>query len=79
MGVGPGGVGVGTGGVRGRIAVEFYEKRRRRSGIWFSGLAGKTGEEEVCWEIWTLHVTIATPRTESGRSYLSILCIVGLL
>ncbi|KAJ5735553.1 Autophagy-related protein [Penicillium malachiteum] len=55
------------GGVRARIAVEFYEKKRRRSGLWFGGLAGK-GEEEVCWEIWTLDVTIATPRTESERS-----------
>ncbi|PYI10017.1 DUF1649-domain-containing protein [Aspergillus sclerotiicarbonarius CBS 121057] len=57
----------GGGGVRGRIAVEFYEKRRRRSGIWFGGLAGK-GEEEVCWEVWNLDVTIATPRTESERA-----------
>ena len=54
-------------GVRGRIAVEFFEKKRRKSGMWFGGLAGK-GEEEVCWEIWTLDVTIATPRTESGMS-----------
>ena len=60
----------GGSGVRGRMAVEFYEKRRRRSsGTWFSGLAGK-GEEEVCWEVWTLDITIATPRTESGmRAY----------
>lgn len=57
----------GGGGVRGRIAVEFYEKKRRRSGIWFGGLAGK-GEEEVCWEVWNLDVTIATPRTESERA-----------
>jgi hypothetical protein len=57
----------GGNGVRGRIAVEFFEKKRRRSGLWFGGLAGK-GEEEVCWEIWTLDVTIATPRTESGMS-----------
>ncbi|KAL2825605.1 DUF1649 domain protein [Aspergillus cavernicola] len=57
----------GAGGVRGRIAVEFYEKKRRRSGIWFAGLAGK-GEEEVCWEVWNLDVTIATPRTESERA-----------
>ncbi|KAJ5689543.1 hypothetical protein N7462_003935 [Penicillium macrosclerotiorum] len=57
----------GGGGVRGRIAVEFYEKKRRRTGLWFGGLAGK-GEEEVCWEIWTLDVTIATPRTESERA-----------
>ncbi|EYE93431.1 autophagy-related protein 101 [Aspergillus ruber CBS 135680] len=60
----------GSGGVRGRIAVEFYEKKRRRPGMWFGGLAGMTGkgEEEVCWEIWTLDVTIATPRTESERA-----------
>lgn len=57
----------GGGGVRGRIAVEFFEKRRRRAGLWFGGLAGK-GEEEVCWEIWTLDVTIATPRTDSERA-----------
>ncbi|KAL4890472.1 DUF1649-domain-containing protein [Aspergillus ambiguus] len=54
------------GGVRGRLAVEFYEKKRRRSGIWFGGLAGKA-EEEVCWEVWNLDVTVATPRTESER------------
>lgn len=60
----------GGNGVRGRIAVEFFEKKRRRSGLWFGGLAGK-GEEEVCWEIWTLDVTIATPRTESG------MCLFG--
>ncbi|GFF22009.1 meiotically up-regulated gene 66 protein [Aspergillus udagawae] len=57
----------GGSGVRGRIAVEFYEKKRKRSGAWFSGLAGK-GEEEVCWEVWNLDVTIATPRTESERA-----------
>ncbi|KAL4909457.1 hypothetical protein BDW74DRAFT_81310 [Aspergillus multicolor] len=54
-------------GVRGRIAVEFYEKKRRRSNMWFTGLAGK-GEEEVCWEVWNLDVTVATPRTESERA-----------
>ncbi|OJJ48846.1 hypothetical protein ASPZODRAFT_1331501 [Penicilliopsis zonata CBS 506.65] len=62
-----GGSSAGGGGVRGRIAVEFYEKKRRRTGLWFGGLAGK-GEEEVCWEIWSLDVTIATPRTESERA-----------
>ncbi|GAT30572.1 DUF1649 domain protein [Aspergillus luchuensis] len=59
--------GGGGGGVRARMAVEFYEKRRRRPGIWFGGLSGK-GEEEVCWEVWNLDVTIATPRTESERA-----------
>ncbi|KAI9700384.1 MAG: hypothetical protein M1836_002399 [Candelina mexicana] len=47
--------------VRGQIAVQFFEKRRRKA--WFSTKA----EEEVCWELWTLDVTLATPRTESGE------------
>jgi autophagy-related protein 101 len=46
-------------GVRGLMAVQFFEKKRRKA--WFS-----KGEEEVCWEQWTLDVTLATPRTESG-------------
>lgn len=69
--------------MRGRIAVEFYEKKRRRPGMWFGGLAGMTGkgEEEVCWEIWTLDVTIATPRTESGMHlpYLADMIRSGLI
>jgi hypothetical protein len=47
-------------GVRGQIAVHFFEKRRRKA--WFT-----KGEEEVCWEQWTLDVTLATPRTENGK------------
>lgn len=52
--------------VRGQLAVQFFEKKRRKGGGlgWFTG-AGKA-EEEVCWEIWCLEVTIATPRTEAG-------------
>ncbi len=46
-------------GVRGQMAVQFFEKKRRKA--WF----GK-GEDEVCWEQWTLDVTLATPRTDSG-------------
>lgn len=46
-------------GVRGLMAVQFFEKKRRKA--WFM-----KGEEEVCWEQWTLDVTLATPRTESG-------------
>jgi 3-methyladenine DNA glycosylase AlkD len=49
-------------GVRGLMAVQFFEKKRRKA--WFA-----KGEEEVCWEQWTLDVTLATPRTESGTSY----------
>jgi autophagy-related protein 101 len=41
------------------MAVQFFEKKRRKA--WFA-----KGEEEVCWEQWTLDVTLATPRTESG-------------
>ncbi|KAI9799692.1 MAG: hypothetical protein M1825_004427 [Sarcosagium campestre] len=45
---------------RGHIAVQFFEKRRRKA--WFS-----KQDEEICWEQWTLDVTLATPRTESER------------
>lgn len=67
-----------NGGVRGRIAVQFFEKRRRKGGLWFGGLSGKN-EEEVCWEIWTLDVTIATPRTESGESFICFWCRVPVM
>lgn len=46
-------------GVRGLVVVQFFEKKRRKA--WFV-----KAEEEVCWEQWTLDVTLATPRTESG-------------
>ncbi|KAF2176300.1 DUF1649-domain-containing protein [Zopfia rhizophila CBS 207.26] len=44
---------------RGQLAVQFFEKRRRKT--YFFGKA----DEEVCWEQWTLDVTLATPRTET--------------
>ena len=47
--------------VRGQMAVQFFERRRRKA--WFS-----KAEDEVCWEQWTLDVTLATPKTESGPS-----------
>lgn len=47
------------GGGRGQVTVQFFEKRRRKA--WLS-----RGDEEICWEIWTLKVTVAEPRTESG-------------
>ena len=52
-------MGVRSTGVRGLMAVQFFEKKRRKA--WFT-----KGEEEICWEQWTLDVTLATPRTESG-------------
>ncbi|KAF2750461.1 DUF1649-domain-containing protein [Sporormia fimetaria CBS 119925] len=44
---------------RGQLAVQFFEKKRRKA--YFFGKS----DEEVCWEQWTLDVTIASPRTES--------------
>jgi len=49
---------------RGQIAVQFYERRRRKTSGWYP-LRG--GEEEICWESWTIKVTVAEPRTESGE------------
>lgn len=51
-------------GVRGMMTVQFFEKKRRKA--WFT----KT-EEEVCWEQWTLDVTLAIPQTESGEALTS--------
>ena len=55
------------GSVRGQLAVQFFEKKRKKGGGlgWFSG--GKA-EEEICWEIWRLEVTLATPKTELGSA-----------
>jgi hypothetical protein len=53
-----------NGSGRGQIVVQFYERRRRKASSWYP-LRG--GEEEVCWESWTVKVTVAEPRTESGR------------
>lgn len=58
---GPSRGGGSSSGGRGQIAVQFFEKRRRKA--WY--LRG--GEEEVCWESWTVKVTVAEPRTESGE------------
>ena len=57
------------GSVRGQLAVQFFEKRRKKGGGlgWFSG--GKA-EEEICWEIWRLEITLATPKTELGSHLL---------
>lgn len=55
------------GSIRGQLAVQFYEKRRKKGGGlgWFGG--GRA-EEEVCWEIWRLEVTLAMPKTETERT-----------
>jgi autophagy-related protein 101 len=51
---------------RGQLAVQFFEKKRRKT--YFFGKA----DEEVCWEQWTLDVTLATPRTETGTFHDSV-------
>ncbi|CAK7241034.1 MAG: hypothetical protein STHCBS139747_002491 [Sporothrix thermara] len=60
---GAGGGGNSRGGGRGQISVQFFEKRRRKTWL---GMGG--GEEDVCWESWTVKVTVAEPRTESERA-----------
>ena len=52
-------------GARGQIGLQFFDKKRRKTG-WLSNI-GRGTDEEVCWEKWVLHVTIARPKTESGR------------
>ena len=47
--------------------MQFFEKKRRRGALgWFGG--GKA-EEEVCWEVWMLEITLATPRTDAGMHF----------
>ena len=67
--------------VRGNIGVQFFEKRRRKSAAGFGGVGGvgmawfgvrgnnggNAAEEEVCWEVWRLEVTLAMPRTQEGQ------------
>ncbi|KAL9587740.1 MAG: hypothetical protein Q9212_000031 [Teloschistes hypoglaucus] len=58
-----------TGGSRGELDVRFYEKRRRKAsglGGWLTG-TGKS-DDEVCWEVWKLKITLTTPRTETGKT-----------
>ncbi|KAK8199606.1 autophagy-related protein [Phyllosticta capitalensis] len=50
---------------RGQLAIQFFEKRRRKSYFPFGTLGKARGDEEVCWEMWMLDVTLATPRTET--------------
>ncbi len=62
---GPGPAGSGNGSGRAQIAVQFFEKRRRKA--WYN----VRGEEEICWERWTVKVTVAEPRTETGELVLA--------
>ncbi|KAK3905840.1 hypothetical protein C8A05DRAFT_30338 [Staphylotrichum tortipilum] len=50
------------GGGRGQITIQFLEKRRRKT--WYA----MRGDDEVCWESWTVKVTVADPRTEGERA-----------
>jgi autophagy-related protein 101 len=60
-----------NGGVRGQIAVQFFDRKRRKSG-WLTGI-GRANEEEVLWEEWLVEVTIARPKTEGGENLFLIL------
>ncbi|KAK3333666.1 autophagy-related protein [Cercophora scortea] len=51
-----------NGSGRGQVTVQFFEKRRRKA--WYN----MRGDDEVCWESWTVKVTVAEPRTESERA-----------
>ncbi|KAI8952378.1 DUF1649-domain-containing protein [Xylaria longipes] len=53
-------------GGRGNISVQFFEKKRRKT--WYMRAAYGGGDEEICWESWTVKVTVAEPRTESERA-----------
>ncbi|KAL8945349.1 MAG: hypothetical protein Q9211_000119 [Gyalolechia sp. 1 TL-2023] len=58
-----------SGGSRGELGVRFFEKRRRKAsglGGWLTG-TGRS-EEEICWEVWKLKITLTTPRTETGKA-----------
>jgi len=49
---------------RGQLLVQFYEKRQKpRISSYFFG--GRSVEEEVCWEQWTIDVTLAQPKTHA--------------
>jgi autophagy-related protein 101 len=54
---------------RASLVVQFLEKRRRKTYFSF----GKQ-DEDVIWEQWTLDVTTATPRTDTGSLTLLLLC-----
>lgn len=67
---GPGNV--PPGGTRGQIVVQFFERKRRKTG-YTGGWLGRLGgggvqtDEEVCWEEWCLKVVVARPRSEAGE------------
>ncbi|CAN8096300.1 unnamed protein product [Discula destructiva] len=75
LGVGGGGAAAAAGGGgRGRVTVQFMERAKAgaagaggggRRRMWGGG--GAKAEEEVCWERWTVRVTVAEPKTESER------------
>ncbi|KAG8532104.1 uncharacterized protein KY384_003741 [Bacidia gigantensis] len=53
--------------IRGTLTVHFFEKKRRKGSSGLGWFTTAKGDEEICWEKWTLEVTLATPRTEDER------------
>jgi len=63
---------VPPGGSRGEIVVQFFDRKRRKTGYtggWLGRLGGGGAQtdEEVCWEEWRLKVVVARPRSEADR------------
>ncbi|KAK3357667.1 autophagy-related protein [Lasiosphaeria hispida] len=56
------GGGGGNGSGRGQVTIQFFEKRRPKA--WYN----MRGDHEICWESWTVKVTVAEPRTEGERA-----------
>ncbi|KAK4918056.1 hypothetical protein LTR28_013201, partial [Elasticomyces elasticus] len=52
----------------------FLEKKRKKGWGFMKG-----GEEELCWEVWCLNVTLAMPRTESGTLHCLVQDAVAML
>jgi autophagy-related protein 101 len=64
---------VPPGGSRGEIVVQFFDRKRRKTGYtggWLGRLGGGGNAQtdvEVCWEEWCLQVVVARPRSEAGE------------
>jgi autophagy-related protein 101 len=63
---------VPPGGSRGEIVVQFFDRKRRKTGYtggWLGRLGGGNAQTdvEVCWEEWCLQVVVARPRSEAGE------------
>ena len=74
---------VPPGGSRGEIVVQFFDRKRRKTGYsggWLGRLGGGAQtDEEVCWEEWALNVVVARPRSEAGKLPKIVFCCCRIL